>query len=95
MPSALEPGEVIRPVDDWTCQQYVNEIAAILARDLDEYDMADALREYAAVNLESDVDLYCAVLLRCKVTGVINSYRWGKFFALERPEPLLFRCYVH
>lgn len=82
MPSVLEPGGLINDVDHWVRDQHTTAIMHILALDIDEYEIADLLREYWA---KLDFDMCCAVSLALRKFGV-SGYQMGKWINLVRPE---------
>jgi hypothetical protein len=82
VPSCLEPGGVIQDVDHWARDQHTDAIVHLLGLDMDEFDIADLLREYWG---RLDFDMVCAVTLELRRYG-ISSYQMNKWINLVRPE---------
>lgn len=85
-PIKVDPRGDLSGVDGDMVAKHVGSIVDLLNQDKDEFDIADDLREFVAVNLQPFNELYIAVMGKLKSDDVITRANWDKYLKLQRGE---------
>lgn len=78
----IDPRGDLSRVDLAKCTEHVRAVEGILNADQDEYQIADALREYVNTHLRPDPDMYIAVNDQLAVEKVISKAQFKNYISL-------------
>jgi hypothetical protein len=82
--NVVDPRGDVSGVDQGEVDKYVAIVREILDRDLDEYDMADALRAEVHADMVGRNELYMVLADSLAKEKVIGKSKWKEFINLKR-----------
>jgi hypothetical protein len=78
----IDPRGDLSGVDLARCAEHVVAVKGILDADQDEYQIADALREYVNTHLRPDAEMYIAVNDQLAAQKVITKAQFRNYISL-------------
>lgn len=84
----LGPRPDIKNVDWELRDQRIKQIVDTMAMDLDEYGIADKLRE-VSTELSQFPELYSAIFDKLAADGILTKKKWNEWLAIRRPSEAL------
>lgn len=78
----IDPRGDLSGVDLAKCAEHVLAVKEILDADQDEYEIAQALRDYVREHLRVDLDMYIAVNDQLAADKIITKAQFKKYISL-------------
>lgn len=78
----IDPRGDLSGVDLAKCAEHVVAVKGILDADQDEYQIADALRDYVNEHLRPDADMYIAVNDQLAADKIISKAQFKNYISL-------------